>query len=300
MAEFGVMIEAQEDLTWARWRHVVNDAERLGYASLRVSDHLESVMGVPSRTAVPSWPALTLAAELTQRIQLGTMVSPLTFYEPGVLLREAIAVDQLSDGRLLFGIGAGWNESEHKRFGIEFGDWKYRFGRFERALELIKRLNAEIPGARELPLLLGGSGVKRSLPLAARYATEWNAQAPTPERYHELTSTLDGVCSSIGRDPKTLKRSFMTSFLIGRNQQELEERAAELGKILPGFADMKPDAIVEAAKERWPAVGTPEEVITRLRPYVGAGVELFLFQHFQHLDSDALELLAGEVAPALA
>ncbi|MGH7911039.1 MAG: LLM class flavin-dependent oxidoreductase [Candidatus Dormibacteraceae bacterium] len=294
------MIEAQEDLTWERWRRVVADAERLGFASLRVSDHLESVMGIRGRTAVPAWPALTVAAELTERIQLGTMVSPLTFYEPGVLLREAVALDQLSGGRLILGLGAGWNQREHERFGVEFGSWTYRFDRLEHGLELLKRLNAEHPDGRELPLLLGGSGLKRSLPLAARYATEWNAQAPTPERYRELTQALDQACAAIGRDPASLRRSSMTSFLIGRNQAELAERAVELGKILPWLTGSTPDELVAAAKEHWPAVGTPDQIVARLRPFAEAGVELFCFQHFLHLDSDGLQLLAREVAPAFA
>lgn len=300
MAELGVMVEAQEDLTWERWRRVVADAERFGFVSLRVSDHLESVMGIEGRTAVPAWTALTIAAELTERIELGPMVSPLTFYQPGVLLREAVAVDQLSGGRVLLGLGAGWNAAEHEHFDVPFGDWKFRFDRFEHALELIKRLNGTLPQARELPLLLGGSGVKRSLPLAARYAREWNGMTPDPADYREKCAALDRACGAVGRDPKEIRRSFMTSFLIGRNEAELRERAVELKKVLFWLEGDTPDEIVAAARGHWPAVGTPDEIVERLRPYREAGVERFLFQHFLHLDSDGLELLAKGVAPALA
>ncbi len=300
MARFGVMVEAQEGLTWERWRRVVHDAERLGFASLRVADHLESVMGDRTREGVPAWSALLLAAEWTERIELAPMVSPVTFYEPGVLLREAEAVDQLSGGRLLLGLGAGWNQAEHERFGIEFGDWKYRFDRLEHAIELMQRLWAELPGARTLPLLIGGTGPKRGLPLAARYATEWNHSSPDPEGYESAVASLDAACAAIGRDAGSIRRSMMTSFLIGRTQDELRERAVQIKKILFWLDGDTPDEIIASARRHWPAVGTPHEAVERLRSFIDAGVELFLFQHWLHLDSAGLELLATEVMPHLA
>ena len=300
MAQFGVMVEAQEGLTWERWRRVVDDAERFGYASLRVADHLQSVMGV-ERVGLPAWSALHLAAEWSRRIELATMVSPVTFYEPGVLLREAEAVDQLSEGRLLLGLGAGWNQAEHERFEVPFGDWKYRFDRLDRALQLMERRWTDTPGLRPLPLLMGGTGPKRGLPLVARHAREWNGMTPDPDAYRTMVAALDEACAAIGRDAGSIRHSIMTSFLIGRNQDELRERAVQLKEVLwsQGGGET-PDEIIAMAKQQWPAVGTPDEAVERLRPFVDAGVELFLFQHWLHLDSDGLELLATEVMPRLA
>lgn len=300
MAQFGVMVEAQEGLTWERWRRVVSDAERLGFASLRVADHLESVMGDRTREGVPAWSALHLAAEWTERIELAPMMSPVTFYEPGVLLREAEAVNQLSGGRLLLGLGAGWNQAEHERFEVPFGDWKYRFDRLERSIQLMHRLWDELPGARPLPLLMGGTGPRRGLPLIARYAAEWNGMMPNPDAYRDTVAALDSACAAIGRDAGSIRHSLMTSFLIGRNQDELRERAVRLKEVLFWLGGDTPDEIIASARQHWPAVGTPDEAVERLRPFVDAGVELFLFQHFLHLDSPALELLARDVMPRLA
>ena len=127
MAHIGVMIEAQEGLDWPRWRRIVADAERLGFAALRVSDHCQSVFGVEGRRSLSAWVALALAAEWTERIQLGTMVSPMTFYEPAVLARIALGVDELSGGRLLLGVGTGWNVPEHERFGIRLPELREVF-----------------------------------------------------------------------------------------------------------------------------------------------------------------------------
>ena len=102
------MIEGQEGLTWERWRHICNDAETLGFDSLRRSDHLFSVMGVVDRECIECWTSLALAAEWTKRIEIGPMVSPMTFRPPAVLARMATAVDLLAGGRLILGVGAGW------------------------------------------------------------------------------------------------------------------------------------------------------------------------------------------------
>src|SRR5438309_549633 len=133
------MIEAQEGLTWERWRRIVADSERLGFAALRVSDHCQSVMGVEARESLSAWIALALAAEWTERIQLGPMVSPMTFYVPAALGRQARAVDELSGGRVILGVGAGWNAAEHERFGIPFPPtWGERFDLLETGIALLR------------------------------------------------------------------------------------------------------------------------------------------------------------------
>src|SRR5256714_12353231 len=114
------MIEGQEGLSWDRWRRICTDTDSLGFASLRRSDHLISLMGEPTRDCVECWTSLALAAEWTKRIEFGPMVSPMTFRFPSVLAKQAAAVDALSGGRLILGVGAGWNENEHTIFQIPF------------------------------------------------------------------------------------------------------------------------------------------------------------------------------------
>jgi alkanesulfonate monooxygenase SsuD/methylene tetrahydromethanopterin reductase-like flavin-dependent oxidoreductase (luciferase family) len=298
MARLGVMIEAQEGLTWERWRRIVADADRLDFASLRLSDHCQSVMGVEGRESLQAWVALSLAAEWSERIELAPMVSPMTFYQAGVLARMAVAVDQLSGGRLLLGIGAGWNQVEHEAFGIPFYDLKERFRRLEEAVDRIGDLTSRIPGARPLPFLIGGGGQRRTLPLAARHAREWNAMGDV-ESWAESSAVLDRCCRDIGRDPGEIRRSVMTGYVVGRTRDELRERALAMAGVMPHLEGMAPDDILETLGQRM-AVGTPDEVAARLRGYAEAGADIIMLQHFLLDDGDQLELLAKEVAPALA
>lgn len=294
MAHVGVMIEAQEGLNWDRWRRIVDDAERLGFVSLRVSDHCQSVMGVQGRESLPAWPALAMAAAQSERIELGSMVSPMTFYVPAVLGRIARAVDELSGGRLILGVGAGWNEAEHRAFGIPLPPWRERFDRLEEGIGRIRQTFA----GRPLRLLIGGGGERRTRDITAREASEWNYSAPDVETFREKSSALDARCREIGRDPGEIRRSLMRGYLLGRDRKELHERLAQVAGVIPRLQGGEPEGIIATLRERW-FVGTPEEVADQMRRYAEAGVELFMLQHFLLDDRDALELLAAEVVPAL-
>lgn len=289
------MIEAQEGLTWERWRRIVGDAERLGFASLRVSDHCQSVMGVQDRDSLSAWPALTMAAAWTDRIQLGPMVSPMTFYVPAVLGRIARAVDELSGGRLIMGVGAGWNEAEHRAFGIPLPGWRERFDRLEEGISRIRQTFA----GRDIPLLIGGGGERRTRDITAREASEWNYSAPDAETFRERSLALDERCREIGREPSEIRRSIMAGYLLGSDRKELHRRVAEVAEVVPRLRGLEPDAAVTALRERW-FVGTPDEVVHQMRRYAEAGVELFMLQHFLLDDGEGLELLAGAVMPELA
>ncbi|HEY7199410.1 MAG TPA: LLM class flavin-dependent oxidoreductase [Candidatus Dormibacteraeota bacterium] len=296
MAQLGVMIEAQEGLNWARWRRVVADSERLGFAALRVSDHCQSVFGVEGRESLSSWVALALAAEWTERVQLGTLVSPMTFYVPAVLGRQARAVDELSDGRLIFGVGTGWNAAEHERFGIPFPPtWRERFDLLEAGIARIRQTFA----GRDIPFVIGGGGARRTRTIAAREASEWNTGAPDAATFGSMSAALDERCRELGRDPAEISRSLMKGCLIGRDEADLRERALRMAEVVPRLPAGDADAALAAARERW-FVGTPAEVAAQMRPFAEAGVGLFMLQHFLLDEPEVLELLAGEVAPALA
>lgn len=295
MADIGVMIEAQEGLDWDRWRKIAPAADLLGFASLRCSDHCLSVSGVEGRHSLQTWIALALAAEWTDRIELGPMVSPMTFYQPAVLGRMALAVDELSGGRVILGVGTGWYQAEHERMGIPFPGLRERFDMLEAG---IARIRSVLDG-RPIPILIGGGGERRTLTLAAREATEWNLLGHDPEAYQAKSAVLDERCREVGRDPSEIRRSLMSGYLIGRDQGELEKRATALQEVLPDLAGTPPAEVVATLRDRrgrW-MVGSPEEIVREMGRYVEAGVQRFMLQHYLLDDSEGLELLAAEVMP---
>jgi len=296
------MIEGQEGLSWERWRRICTDADTLGFASLRRSDHLISLMGRPERDCIECWTSLALAAEWTKRIEIGPMVSPMTFRFPAVLAKQAAAVDVLSGGRLLLGVGAGWNQNEHDVFHIPFLTERERFERLETGIATMREIweiGHPQPVRNPIPLLIGGKGPKRTMPLAAREAAEWNLGRLDADMFRELNDMLDGFCRDAGRDPKSIKRSIMTTYLIGRDLDELLERARQLGEVVTSLHGQAPDQILQTMRSR-AFVGTPEEIAAQMREHARLGVELFMLQHFLLDDSDALRLLAREVIPAVA
>ena len=296
------MIEGQEGLTWERWRHICHDADTLGFDSLRRSEHLFSVMGAVDRDCIECWTSLALAAEWTKTIEFGTMVSPMTFRPPAVLARTAAAVDVLSGGRLILGVGAGWYEREHVDFGIPFLTMRERMDLLEDGIKTIRATWAKSnpkPVRNSIPLLMGGLGEKRALPMVAREAVEWNMTRLDLDVYKQKRKILDDACRAIGRDPATIRQSLMTSYIIGRNQSELRDRAVQVREIVPRLKDLEPDAVLESVRETW-FVGTPDEIAEKMRRLTALGFDLFMLQHFLLDDREALRLVASDVIPAVA
>jgi alkanesulfonate monooxygenase SsuD/methylene tetrahydromethanopterin reductase-like flavin-dependent oxidoreductase (luciferase family) len=259
-------------------------------------------MGDPGRDCIETWVSLSLAAEWTKRIQFGPMVSPMTFRHPAILAKMATAVDILSGGRVILGVGAGWNENEHNVFGVPFLTQKERFDHLEEGILVMRetwnRSNPK-PVNNPMPFLMGGKGQKRTIPMVAREASEWNLSRLDLDMYREGRQQLEACCREIGRDPKTIRHSMMTSYIIGRDRSELRERAAQVSRIVRDLNGMTPDEVIENRKHAW-FVGTPEEIAQKMRGIAALGVDLFMLQHFLLDDSGALELLASEVLPAVA
>jgi alkanesulfonate monooxygenase SsuD/methylene tetrahydromethanopterin reductase-like flavin-dependent oxidoreductase (luciferase family) len=302
MAKVGIMIEGQEGLTWDRWRRICHDADRLGFDSLRRSDHLISLMNAPERDCIETWASLALAAEWTKRIQFGPMVSPMTFRLPAILAKMAATVDVLSGGRVILGVGAGWNENEHTEFGVPFLTEKERFDRLEHGIAAMRETWSKSnpkPVHNPMPLLMGGKGRKRTIPLVAREAAEWNLSRLDTDMYRQGSEDLEAACREIGRDPSSIRHSVMTGYIVGRDKSELRDRAGQVSKVVRPLSGMTPDEVIEDRREAW-FVGTPEEIAEKMRKVAGLGVDLFMLQHFLLDDSDALKLLASEVIPAVA
>src|SRR5260221_13427195 len=206
MTKLGIMIEGQEGLNWERWRAICTDVERLGFASLRRSEHLISLMGpeTSDRDCIDCWTSLTLAAEWTKTIQFGPMVSPLTFHMPAVLAKQATAVDLLSGGRLIFGIGAGWNENEHQVLEVPFLSTKERMDRLEEGVRIIKKTwqlsSPKPPRGGAIPIPMGGDGGKKTQPPGARGGAERNNTRLHPNEDPHKRQEIARTRRQIGRD----------------------------------------------------------------------------------------------------
>ena len=251
----GIMIEAQEGLTWDRWSRLIEAAEGLGYESLCRSDHLTGLNGQSRRPSLDTWTSLTVVAERTKRIRFGPMVSPMTFYHPAILTKMAVALDTLSGGRLDLGIGAGWNEHEHAMFGVPMPPLKERLDRLEAGARHIRALGAGQPVTLEqryypllkaevyplpthgrLRLVVGGRGEKRTLRIVAEFADEWNMTRVDIPGFEQKLEVLGRHCADVGRDPNTIRRSLMIPMVIGRDRAEVARRIAAARAIFPSPA----------------------------------------------------------------
>jgi F420-dependent oxidoreductase-like protein len=317
MVRLGIMIEGQEGLTWERWNRIVDAGDRLGFDSVWRSDHLFSVMGQHQRETLALWPSLTVVPLRSERLEFGQMVSPTTFRHPVHLAFEAVALDRLSNGRFWLGVGAGWNVAEHNAFGFPLLDLKDRMDRFEEALKVITLLwsgeivsfrgkHFQLDNARasltplknnKVPIVIGGSGEKRTLRLVAEYADEWNITTTTSEGFAAKNEVLKRHCDAVGRDPSTIRRSQMTGHIIGRDREELRRRAANIQQVAVGLQGMSPDEAIEKRREAGWVVGTPEEIVEDLRQRGEMGLDRIMLQTFDMDDIEALELFASEVMP---
>ncbi len=320
MARLGVMIEGQEGLTWDRWRRIAEAVERLGFESLWRSDHLFSLFGVTDRPGLDAWPSLTALAMLTRRLRFGPLVCPITFRHPSMLAREAAAVDVLSGGRLELGVGAGWHDREHQAFGIPYPRAGERIRRLDEGIRVIRALWGDGPAEFEgkfyrldgavgwpkpvqrprIPLIVGGRG-PNLLAVAAKHADEWNCGgSQLPAAVRARTETLEAACRKIGRDPRTIRRSWMGAFLVGENGAALERRARKIQEYVPPRAATPAARLPEVLRGEGWLVGTPEEIVGQMRALTAEGIERFMLQFFDQEDFDALHLIAEQVVPRVA
>lgn len=316
MVELSVQIEMAGGLSWERWKRIVREVDRFGYRGLYCCDHfLPGGEGFADSVEIMS--AFTYLADHSARLEFGSLVAPVSFRDPVMLARHALALDNLSGGRMVLGVGAGWMEREHEMFGYELGDRPTRVARFAEALEVISRLCREdapvsfegrfykLREAKLLPrsprptgprLLIGGSGPKRTLPLTARYADAWNAGGMSPSTYRDASHHLDELIVAAGREPRAVKRTLMQQVICFRNDAELAGRVQWLAKRSPGES---PRAILTALRERSPnvVVGSPSEVIEQIHACGEAGVEEIMIQRLDLDDLEGLGIIAEEVLP---
>jgi alkanesulfonate monooxygenase SsuD/methylene tetrahydromethanopterin reductase-like flavin-dependent oxidoreductase (luciferase family) len=312
--ELGVMIGEAAPLPWERWRHIVRTVDRLGFHSLFRSDHYFG--GVQKETIDP-YLSFVMAASESDRLRLGTMVSPVTFRRPVDVGRMAQQLDALSNGRFVLGLGIGWMKAEHKIYGLDFPSAGERYARLDEAIRLMQELwysengvfegryfhlagtdSRPHPPRGRPPILIGGTGPVRTLGMVATYANEWNATPVTADRFRDLNAALIEHCNRLGRDPADVRRSMLLFATCGPDQayRDLATR-----RYLDMVSGGDPNFTVDDATARGhpPWTGTSQQLVDYLGELADVGVEEVVLENFCHERDDFLEWLAEDVRPHL-
>jgi F420-dependent oxidoreductase-like protein len=303
MLEIAVMIEGQRGLTWPRWQRIANLVDDLGFAGLFRSDHFVA-SEPPEMESLELWTSLTWLASHTKRIEFGPLVTPFSFRHPVHTARMAAAVDDLSNGRLVLGLGAGWNKREHHIFGFDLLDMDARFRRYEEGLEVVTRLlQSDVPvvfegqdyqlrGAILLPrpqrpggprILVGGNGTRRTLSFVVRYAGEWNSVSLTPDEFVQKNRLLDNLLIQAGREPASVRRSMMTGCVFGRDDAAVKTKLNIYGQTL------------EEIRQRGNVAGSIGTIKEQLHTLEQAGLQRIMLQWLDLDDLESLEVLAKNI-----
>jgi F420-dependent oxidoreductase-like protein len=288
---------------WEEILELTRYCESTGWDGVYFADHF--MPNAPDATPLDGdtlecWSVIAALAASVPRLRLAPLVTSVTYRHPAVLANIAAAVDNISQGRLLLGIGAGWQENEHAAYGLELGSVKQRLDRFEEATQVLTSLlrekrttfdgsyfhlsdapNQPAPVQAPIPLLIGGGGEKRTMRIAARYADEWNAWT-TPEVLTNKVRVLRDHCADLGRDPADIRVSTQALLFLSTDEEWLADKRGDIG---------------QAA-----VVGTPEEVTEIIGRYAEAGADEFIIPDFtmgsMSRRKDTCDLFIERVAPA--
>ena len=315
--DYSLMLEGQEGVTWPQWLAIARACDRLGFDALLTSDHYLSVVTTEEPGSNDAWTLLGALAASTERLRLGTMVSPVTFRLPAVLAKAATTVDRISGGRVELGMGAGWWDQEHRTHGIPFPAARERFEMLEEQVEIVHGLWSEdvfsfegryyaLEGCRFLPkpvqrphppIVLGGKGGPRLARLVARWADGYNRVGGTPD---ELRASIERVSDAVdraGRDRASVTMSFMTWVFVGRTDAEWRDRADRARRMDPTAGSLE-EYLDDISRDC--IVGTVDQAIERMNEYAATGVQRFVLNHELFDDLDQIELLAQEIIPKVA
>jgi F420-dependent oxidoreductase-like protein len=310
-----LMIEGQEGVTWDDWVRLARLTEEHGLEGLFRSDHCTAIIR-PDADAHDAWATLAGLAAVTERIRLGTLVSPATFRHPSVLARMAVTVDHISGGRVDVGMGSGWYEREHLAHGFPFLDGKRRFELFAEQVEVVVRswteerfdhdgpaytLRDQLALPKPVqephpPLVLGGTVKRRFAALAARYANEVNTLGAPIDELRERKAALDRACADVGRDSATLGFSVMTACFLGETEADVGDRVSKFLSIRGDGTD--PETLIAERRNRW-LVGTVDDVAARIGELAERGVTRVFLQHLNHDDDDMVALVGSRLVPAI-
>jgi alkanesulfonate monooxygenase SsuD/methylene tetrahydromethanopterin reductase-like flavin-dependent oxidoreductase (luciferase family) len=318
MVALSISVTANFGLTWPRWKQFVTQVEALGFAGLFRSDHF--TLQDADLDSLELIVALTYLADHTEHVHFGPLVAPLSFRDPVMLARQALALDDLSNGRMVLGLGTGYQAREHRMFGYHLGDVPTRYARLAEGLEVITRLlRSDTPVSYSgqfytlhdaillprpqrrggPPILIGGSGPHRTLPLVARYADIWNGQLMTALEFGERSALLDELVQAAGRRPRDVRRTMTFVAICGHDSAEIERRL-QWTRVLAIFADLPINELIDMLRRDVKAfVGTPDQLVAHIQAYGAAGADEVVVQWGDMDDIEGLEVLAHEVLPHL-
>jgi F420-dependent oxidoreductase-like protein len=308
--EFRVFVEPQQGASYAQQLAVARAAEHLDFAAFFRSDHYQAMSGDGLPGPTDSWVTLGAIARETSRIRLGTLVTSATFRYPGPLAIAVAQVDEMSGGRVEFGLGSGWFEEEHRAYGIPFPSVRERFDRLSEQLAIITGLWTTPPGTTfdyagehyrivdspalpkpvqdpHPPIVIGGTGAKRTPELAAKYAAEFNLPFTTIDIAEKQRQRVADAVAAANRPADSMIYSCAFVLCAGRNDAEVARRAAVIGRE------------VDEMRSNSPLVGTPAEIVDKLGRWAELGIQRIYAQTLDLSDLSHLELFAGEVMPQL-
>jgi F420-dependent oxidoreductase-like protein len=309
------MVEGQEGVTWDEWVALARACDEAGLDGLFRSDHYSSTQAEPG--SLDAWATLAGLAAVTERIRLGTLVSPVTFRHPSVLAKNVVTVDHVSGGRVEVGIGAGWMDVEHRAYGFAFPELGERLELLAEQVEIVHRLLTEdgvefegrhyrLDRARGLPkpvqrprppILLGGSARSGTLGPAVRFADEYNTPTGNLEEVRRRRERVRAACERAGRDPASLPFSVMTGSIVGTDEADVRRRAERVARRIAWEGTV--DGMLSRLSRSW-VIGTPEQVVERLGQLAEAGVERAMLQHWEFDDDAPVRMLGAAVVPAVA
>lgn len=311
------MSEPQQGLTYSEIRALAMASEEAGFEAYFRSDHYAGFPMEPGRPTTDAWATLAGLARETTRINLGTLVSPVTFRLPGNFAKVVTTVAEMAEGRVEVGLGAGWNDVEHLQLGLPYPGTPERFDMLEEQLAILHGLWTEpdgwsyegahwqvrdalfhpkppAPAGRRHPnVIIGGQGGPRMAALVARYADEINISSATPESVAPAFERVRQACRDEGRDPTSITYSAMTGVLVGETEADVRQRVADLFALIGEPSGMDADTWLAERRKRW-VMGTPDEARQRVAALEQAGVERVMLQTFLPRDLDMVRLL-GEV-----
>ncbi len=284
-------------------------AEELGLDWASVFDHFMPIQADPTGPCFEGMTLLAAMAAHTERLRCGIIVTGVTYRSPAVLANMAVTIDHISGGRLELGIGGAWYELEHDQYGIPFPGIGERLAMMGEEAVILKSLWTETrttfsgrhyqlkdamcepkPVQPRIPLWIGGSGERVTMRHVAAQADGWNTFDMPVEEFEHKLRVLDGHCRDVGRDRSEIRIQMVVRAVLGADEREAQEQLRSRADAL--------GVEVDAIRDQVPAL-TPEQLVERLRPLVDRGVGDILLSARPPMDRCSLELLAGEVAPAL-
>lgn len=275
---------------WSEIMRSAKRAEETGWDGVWFADHFMPLSGDTGEPIHEVWSVLAALGAVTERVRLGPLVCGNTYRNPAVLAKQAVTADHISGGRVVLGLGAGWQENEHEAYGLEFGTFTDRFQKLEEALQVIRGLRSgdrtSFDGAHyrlsdaplspkpvgDLPIMIGGGGEKKTLRMVAQYADEWNVWAD-PEIMAHKASVLDKHCGEQGRDPNEIQRSAVALLFLCDTEAKADEmRAREIPRPC--------------------LIGTPPQLVEQMQAFAEVGVDEVIIPDFNLGGGDAQDQIA--------